>query len=137
MLNETFVNGISKFFQHACYLKFLPFDWNPKTLKISVIRDSRIYITLSIHTYITLNCIILTSSYYIYHESMSISTQALHIVWISSYLMSVLNCYSNFSRRDQFARFLNDFLSHPMMILKAGKFLQRQMCHLSPIQWYL
>ena len=112
MLSEKTLKGISQFLRHACYLKIIPFDWNSKTPRLSVISDPRIYIIYAIFVYMLINFIYLVVSFYFLMDSMGISTKSFHVVWIVSYFNAFTIDFGNLKLRQQIATFANHFFSH-------------------------
>ena len=116
MVSEKGLNGLSKLLQHACYLKVLPLDWNLKTRRLTVITDFRISFHLCVFAYFSLYTIYLVIYYHKLSKSMTIPTQALHIVWISFYFTTSVTFYNIFTRRYEMAIFINHFFSHHTML---------------------
>ena len=112
MLSEKTLRGISKCFQHACYLRMVPFDWEPKTFRLIVKRDYQIITTFLIFSYNILNTAHLLIAYFIFRNSMSVSTQSIHIFWATGYFFGTVNMCAMLTDRHEIATFVNHFLSH-------------------------
>ena len=112
MLSKKTLCGLSTFFQHACYMKLIPFDWEPKTFKLIVPRNYRVLTTILIFCYNVLNTAHLFVAYFIFRKSMSVSTQAFHIFWATCCFISTVNACNALTERHEIATFVNHFLSH-------------------------
>ena len=116
--NKTWCD-ISKCFQHACYLKMLPFDWNPKTFKLTEVTDYRLLIPFFICFYTFSNSIYLLVSFLMLRKSMSLPIQSFHIFWTTCYFVATVMSSNNLAQKRKMATFVNHFFSHQK--LNQGK----------------
>ena len=112
MLSKRTLWGISKCFQHSCYLQMVPFDWNPKASELTVIRGYRILITFLIFFYNLLNIVYLVVAYFMLRNSMSVSTHSFQIFWTTSYFLGTVNMCINLTHKYELATFVTHFFSH-------------------------
>ena len=112
MLSSKTLCDISKCFQHACYLKMVPFDWDPQTFKLTVVTDYRIFVPFFIFTYTLCNSIYLLVSFLVVRQSMSLPIQSIHIFWTVSYFVGTVMSSNNLVQKHKMATFVNHFFSH-------------------------
>ena len=112
MLSKKCLCCISKCFQHACYLKMLPFDWEPKASKLTVISDYRVLIPFFIFFYNILTLMYLFTAYFMLRKSMSVSIQSFYIFWATGYFLGTVNKYINLTQKYEIATFVTHFFSH-------------------------
>jgi len=107
MLSEKTFEAIGRILGHFCFLKIIPCDWNSKGFTLTVIKDSRLFISLGIYMSIWAHTVYLT--YFQLTRSMLITERVIHFGWQVAYVLASVSAYNNFTRRNQIAAFINHF----------------------------
>jgi len=105
--SQKCLEALGRVFSHICYLKVIPFDWDSRTMSISVIEDSRRYISFAIYANIWFNTgYLLLSQAFL---QMSIQERSVVSLWTVAYLMVATSAYNILSRRYELVNFINRF----------------------------
>ena len=107
MLSERSLKAIAKLLKHLCFLKIIPFDWDPTSFSVKVIRDRRIYITLFVTLVLISHCFYLAISQL--NVTMEPSERSVHMIWQTAFILGSVTSYNSFSRRHELSIFINHF----------------------------
>ena len=124
MLTKRSLKALSTIIHHSCFLKFIPFDWNPKTFKLTAITDRRILINYGLTVYIWFMCFYSLVSYCYYRSSMKVSKKILHIVMIICYITGSLFTYNSLKRKSEVEQFTNHFFKFQTKMEGESKVFQ-------------
>ena len=109
MLTRRSLKAISTILHHSCFIKVVPFDWDPKTFTLTVITDRRGILNFTVSICVWLMCAYNIVSYYHVRNSMKVSQKVLHMVMCIVYIMTSVFTYNSLKRKNEISQFTNQF----------------------------